>query len=189
MSTGNRQDVAETYVHFGPGVPTAPSSDRATAIWRAEELPEGAAEDPVLAARRRNQHWILPLTVLILVMAVVIYFLWGRDGSTIAVSGVSVQGSVRTVDCGGTERLNGVVTTNGGSGEITYKWMRSDGTTSDTLRQAVSRGTRRITVTLDWNFQGYGTLDATATLHMISPGGASASASFAYACARPSSGP
>jgi hypothetical protein len=189
MTAGNRQDAAATYVHFGPGVPMPPAIDRATALWRAEQLPERTAEDPALAARRRGQRWILPLTVLILVIAVVIYFLWGRDGSTIAVSGVDIQSPARTVGCGGTERLSGVLTTNGASGEISYKWVRSDGTTSDTLRQAVGRGTRRVTVTLDWNFQGYGALNATATLHVLSPGGASASASFDYTCARPAADP
>jgi len=184
--TTERANLADTYVHYGPGVPMPPAVDRATAIWRGDEVPEPEAEDAELAARRRNQRWILPLTVLILVIAVLIYYFFGRDGADLAVSHVGVQGSAGTVGCGETERLTGVFTTDGGAGEITYQWARSDGSTSDPLRQPVARGTRRVTVTLDWNFEGRGTLDATATLRVLSPSDANASASFTYTCTSPS---
>jgi hypothetical protein len=178
-------NLAETFVRYGPGVPMPATTDRATAIWRGDDVPEREAEDPELAARRRNQRWILPLTVLILVIAVLIYYFFGRDGSVLTVSHVGVQSSAGTIGCGGTERLTGVFTTDGSVGEITYQWARSDGSTSAPLRQPVARGTRRVAVTLDWNFKGRGALDATATLRVLSPGDASASASFAYACANP----
>jgi hypothetical protein len=93
-----------------------------------------------------------------------------------------VSSSSSTVACGGTARLTGAFTTNGGAGDITYRWVRSDGTTSEQLHQAVGNGTKRVTVTLDWNFEGHGSLDATATLRVLSPGGASGAASFTYVC-------
>jgi hypothetical protein len=110
---------AGAFVRYGPGVPMPAEADRAAEIWRGEVVPERAPEEIELAARRRNQRWILPLTVLILVIAVVIYFLFGRDSAGVAISNVGVSGSDTTVACGQTERLTGTFTTNGEAGDIT----------------------------------------------------------------------
>lgn len=176
-------DQVETYVRFGPGVPAqaAPAPDRATAIWRGEVRPVGNTAQP---AAGRSRRWIMPLTVLILVIAVLIYFLWGRTSDPVAVSSVAVRPSAATVTCGQTERLSAVIATNGGSGKLTYQWVRSDGTTSDVLTQNMNKGEHQTAVTLLWNFDGYGTLDATATLHILSPGNASGSAAFRYTCTK-----
>jgi hypothetical protein len=166
----------ETFVRFGPGVPLLP--DQGTAVIRGE----------------RTQRWILPLTVLILVIAVLIYFLWGRDSGTVAVTGVRVRASSASITCGQVERLTAVLSTNGSAGAIDYEWVRSDGATSSDLAQAVNRGQRQASVVLEWNFEGYGSLDATATLRILSPkstgSGTSSAASsytaaFTYACAKP----
>ena len=185
-------DPTDPYVRFGPGVPAgdAPANDRASAVWTGALEPGGATEieheDEALAARRRNQRWILPLTVLILVLAILAYYLWNRSGPGLSVHGASVHaGSTTSVGCGGTERLSGIVLTDGGEGAITYEWLRSDGTTSGPLTQSASRGTQQVAVALEWNFEGYGTFKATATLRVLSPDTASAAASFTYRCVRP----
>lgn len=183
--TSAGQYPAGAFVRYGPGVPMPAETDRAAAIWRGEIVPERAPEELELAARRRNQRWILPLTVLILVIAVVIYFLFGRDSVGVAISEVGVSGSGTTVACGQTERLTGTFTTNGEAGDITYQWRRSDGTRSEQLRQSVAHGTKHVTVTLDWSFEGHGTFHATATLRVLSPSDASASTSFTYTCIEP----
>jgi uncharacterized protein YjdB len=178
-------DQIETYVRFGPGVPAqaAPAPDRATAIWRGEVRPVG--DTARQAAASRSRRWIMPLTVLILVIAVLIYFLWGRASDPVAVSSVAVRPGAATVTCGQTERLSAVIATNGGSGKLTYQWVRSDGTTSEVLTHNMNKGEHQTTVALLWNFDGYGTLDATATLHILSPGNASGSAAFHYSCTKP----
>ena len=183
---------AQTFVHFGPGVPAEPAAtaDRASAIWTGTLEPgageEFEHEDAALAVRRRNQRWILPLTVLILVLAILAYYLWARTGPGLSVRGATVQaGSTAALGCGGTERLSGVVLTDGGEGTIRYEWLRSDGTSSGPLTRSVNRGTRQVAVALDWSFQGYGDLEATATLRVLGPDAASAAASFAYRCVRP----
>lgn len=187
---GNPDDV-ETYVHFGPGVPVAasPPPDRATAIWRGTtEGGEGAsgtaaAATTVRTPRSGGQRWILPLTVLILVVAVVLYFLFGRSSPTMSVSGVTVHTSSAKVTCSGQETLTGVITTDGGAGTLDYQWVRSDGTKSDLLHQVVNSGDKVVDVTLVWNFEGTGSLHATAVLDILGPGTArSASASFDYSC-------
>jgi len=179
-------DGAESYVHFGPGVPSPepPATDRATALWRGEIGRVMPVEDPVVARRRRNQQWILPLTVLILVIAVLIYYLWGRGASPLSVDGATMQISAPVLGCGDTERLTAVINTNGGAGTIDYRWRRSDGTTSAELSQSVPLGDRQVSVVLDWGFSGYGFLDATATIEILGPGAGSAAASFIYHCAK-----
>lgn len=149
----------ETYVRFGPGVPASTA-----------------------ARERRPRRWILPLTVLILAVAVLIYFLWGRGTTPVAVDSIGVKAATPTVTCGQTERLTAVITTNGGAGTLTYQWTRSDGTRSDVLSQNVSKGDRQATVSLLWDFDGPGTYDASATVRILSPGDASASAAFRYVC-------
>lgn len=153
--------MTDEYVRFGPGVPAQPTPEN-----------------------RSRRRMIIPLMVLILVIGVLIYFLWGRTSSPVAVSSVSVTPSATTVTCGQTEHLSAVIATNGGSGKLTYQWVRSDGTTSDVLTQNVSKGQHQTTVDLLWNFDGPGTFDATATLHILSPGNASGSAAFHYRCTK-----
>ena len=179
----------DAYVRFGPGVPTPgpPAPDRATALWRREVSPTSAVEDPVLARRRRTQRWILPLTVLILVIAVLIYFLWGRTTTPaqLDVNGVTVRISAPVLDCGKTEQVTAVINTNAGAGTVEYEWVRSDGTTSGEISQPVASGDRQVSVALDWNFDGYGWLQATATIRILGPGAGAANASFIYHCVKP----
>jgi hypothetical protein len=183
------EEDSDTYVHFGPGVPepAPPAPDRATALWRREVSPAGPIEDPALTRRRRTQRWILPLTVLILVAAVLIYAFWGRPTTPLKlnVNGVTTQLSTPVLDCGGTERVTAVINTNGGAGTVEYRWQRSDGTTSSEISQPVASGDRHVSVALDWNFDGYGWLDATATVRILGPGAGAASASFIYHCVKP----
>jgi hypothetical protein len=118
---------------------------------------------------------------------VLIYFPWGRATPPLklAANGVSVQLSAPVLDCGGTERVTAVINTNGGAGTVEYRWQRSDGTTSGELRQPVARGDRHVSVALDWTFDGYGWLDATATIRILGPGPGAAGASFIYHCVKP----
>ena len=180
-------NAADSYVSFGPGVPmpAAPARDRATALWRGDVSPSPSPEAVDLARRRRGQRWILPLTVLILVIAVLIYYFWGRGPSTeLAVTGVTVQPSATAVSCDGTERLTAEVTTNGGSGTLEYQWLRSDGTVSGKLTQPVAQGSKHVSIVLEWSFEGYGSMDATATFSVLSPGTQRADTAFTYHCVK-----
>jgi hypothetical protein len=178
-------DNAETYVHFGPGVPARKPSapDRATALWRGEIGAAGPAGDSAVGWRRRAQRWILPLTVLILVIAVLIYYLWGRTSThALSVGGARVQAAELSLGCGGAEHLTAIIPTNGGAGTITYRWLRSDGTSSEQLSQQVTDGERQVSVELDWSFDGHGAIDASATISILSPQAEKASTSFMYRC-------
>jgi hypothetical protein len=165
-------------LRFGPGVPRAePDMSRAASIWRGEQQSAPNADKP-----RRGRglvRWLLPLVVLLAVLAVL---LWRYSGSSIAVTGVSIRAGQQALGCDGTEKLTGVLDTNGDEGTVTYRWQRSDGTFSNTLQQHVAKGTHQSEVTLLWTFDGKGAVHATATLEVLSPGSSSASADFTYSC-------
>ncbi|MFE0463063.1 hypothetical protein ACFW1A_27790 [Kitasatospora sp. NPDC058965] len=157
---------------FGPGVPvpTTTVPEAAAVAWHAE---------PAEPERRRRSVWLIPLLVLLLVLG---YLGWQWWSPALAVTGVSVQTDPAGPACGGVQTVIGTVDTKGGAGTVTYRWLRSDGTVSDSITQAVPRGTHHTQVTLRWTFEGKGTMSATATLVVLSPGSRTASAAFNYSC-------
>lgn len=166
-------------LRFGPGVPvpaTTVDLGRVSAVWRGGTQPVGggAAHRP-----RRLMSWLLPLLVLIAVLAIL---LWQHSGSSLTVTSATVQSASPSLTCGGTATITATMHTNGADGTITYRWRRSDGTVSDTLRQQAARGSADVHVVLLWSFHGQGTMNATATLDVLGPSRLSASTTFAYSC-------
>jgi hypothetical protein len=86
--------------------------------------------------------------------------------------------------CDTTAEIVGVIHTNGGQGDVSYRWKRSDGQNSGVFTDTMPRGRKSIRVPLRWTIQGPGTLHAVATLEVITPKTAdgTASASFDYNC-------
>ncbi|MFJ8042331.1 hypothetical protein ACIRBX_17755 [Kitasatospora sp. NPDC096147] len=156
---------------FGPGVPP-----QAAAVWHGT-----AGQEPPPRPRRRGR-WALFLLILLLVLAVLGWFAWQRYGRPVAVDSVSVRTGSTDVACDGTQTVTATLETNGGAGDVSYRWLRSDGTDSGALTQAVPSGRHSTQLTLRWSFHGQGTLDATATLQVDSPSAHSSAVSFRYAC-------
>ncbi|MEU9448739.1 hypothetical protein [Streptomyces sp. NPDC048277] len=175
-------------IRFGPGVPSpartgAHTSRSAAEVWHGTARPHEPSRDDEHRRRRRRRRplggWLLPLVVLIAVLA---YLAWQRSGPTLAVTGVGIRTAPAGPGCNGTAAITGTLRTNGGSGDVTYRWIRSDGTVSETLHQHIARGARRTDVVLRWSFDGQGTLRATATLEVLSPDPLTASTAFPYRC-------
>lgn len=167
-------------LRFGPGVPvpaTTVDLSQATAVWRGETQPSDG--DAARRRRRRLITWLLPLLVLIAVLAIL---LWQRSGSPLTVSDAAVGAAAPSLSCDGTATITATIHTNGANGTITYRWRRSDGTSSDTLRQQAAKGSTDVHVVLLWSFHGKGKVDATATLDVLSPNELSASTTFVYSC-------
>ncbi|MFJ5228346.1 hypothetical protein ACIQBJ_00455 [Kitasatospora sp. NPDC088391] len=155
---------------YGPGVPP-----RAAAVWHGE----GPAAEPEPPRRRRDRWLLVPLVLLLALLG---YLLWDRYGRSTEVVGVAAvaQGGPA---CDGTAVIVGVLETDGGEGDVTYRWVRSDGTDSGPITQHVLRGRHRTEVTLRWTFQGQGEAAATAKLEVLKPGGGrTAEAAFTYSC-------
>ncbi|AUG82003.1 hypothetical protein CFP65_7422 [Kitasatospora sp. MMS16-BH015] len=168
---------------FGPGVPSAPAEvpALAAAVWHGTVRPGGEA-GAVEAARprRRRAGWLLPVLVLLVVLG---YLFWRGSAQPLAVTGVSVS----TADpagpgCDGTATVTGTLRTEGRAGTVSYRWRRSDGTVSGQLAQPVPEGSHQTDVVLRWTFEGKGTMTATATLEVLSPGSRTAATSFTYTC-------
>jgi hypothetical protein len=179
MPAALSQDAAShEYRRIGPGVPTperGPNASRidpaTAAVWHG--LPQSQPR------RTPRRGWLLPLAVLIAVIALL---LWRHSGGPLSVSGVAASAGQPSIGCDSVETVTATVRTNGGAGTIVYRWSRSDGTVSDDLQQPVSAGTKQTDVVLRWAFSGYGSMHAQATIEVVSPGTASAVASFVYSC-------
>ncbi|MQS16843.1 hypothetical protein F7Q99_32820 [Streptomyces kaniharaensis] len=155
---------------FGPGVPP-----QAAAVWHGEAAPD--VSEP--RRPRRMWRWLVPVAVVLVVLALLF---WRFHTPALAVNGVSVTTDPAGPGCGGTAVVTAAVETNGGAGTIRYRWLRSDGSTSDEIVQDVRSGVHRTDLVLRWSFEGQGSLQATTTLEILSPSTRTAAASFAYHC-------
>lgn len=164
------------YRHFGPGVPGAAAVGAvgAGAAWRGE-VPVAEPK-----RKRRKGGWLLATIVLIVVLAILAW--WYKFGAPIKVTAATAHAQTASVTCGQTETIIGTLTTNGDAGTVTYQWTRSDGTQSAQLQQHFAKGEHSANVSLLWTFSGQGTVNATATLNVISPSSTTAATSFTYSC-------
>jgi hypothetical protein len=163
-------------LRFGPGVPVPAASgpDHVAAVWHGVARPAEPDRRP-----HRLRRWILPFLVLVAVLALLAWF---RLGKPLAVTGATVHTSAVPVSCSGTATVTGTLQTNGAAGTVTYRWKRSDGTVSNDLQQQVAKGTNTVDVVLLWSFNGPGTVQATATLDVLSPSPVTAATTFSYVC-------
>jgi hypothetical protein len=167
--TSSTDDVT---MRFGPGVPPSLAG-----VWR-EGKP---ARRRSLARRIVGGLVTLGLAVL---TGLVVWWLLHQTGPAAAVTGVTVAAPAQVQPCGATAVVVGVIHTNGGQGDVSYRWRRSDGQNSGVFTDTLPRGRKSIRVPLRWTVQGPGTMHAIATLEVISPKSAdgTASAAFDYAC-------
>ncbi|MFG2985452.1 hypothetical protein ACGFYQ_30045 [Streptomyces sp. NPDC048258] len=170
-----RADVAPDRVdgsvlRFGPGVTAAAVA------------PFPVVPGPAVARRRGGlRRYALAAAVLVAVLACLG---WQRYGPGIAVRDVAVTTDPAGPACGGAADVVAVVRTNGRPGTLTYRWIRSDGTRSETLTERVPRGRQEASLHLLWTFQGAGNYPAKAQLELMEPTRrTSAAAEFTYRCA------
>ena len=87
-----------------------------------------------------------------------------------------------SLGCDTTAGIVGVVRTDGRPGTLSYRWVRSDGTSSDVRHITVVRGQRQVRIELLWSFEGPGRHAAVAELRVLSPERRSAEVRFVYDC-------
>ncbi|MFC8663922.1 hypothetical protein [Streptomyces sp. NPDC057199] len=164
--------VEGTVLRFGPGVTAALSH-------RSETPLSAAVSTPTRHPRGGLRRHALPAMVLLLVIA---FLVWQRSGPGFAADQAAVTTGNTTVECGGTADIVGVITTNGRPGTLSYRWVRSDGTTSAVLREVMPGGQKKARVHLLWTFRGEGRYRAQAELHVLSPSRHTATIHFVYDC-------
>jgi hypothetical protein len=167
-----KSSTDDVTMRFGPGVPPSLAG-----VWR-----EGrSARKRSLARRIAGGLVTLGLAVL---TGLVVWWLLHQTGPAATVTGVTVTAPTGVQHCGATTIVVGVIHTNGGQGDVSYRWRRSDGQNSGIFTDTLPRGRKSIRVPLRWTVQGSGTMHAVATLEVISPKSAdgTASGAFDYAC-------
>ncbi|WP_051969438.1 hypothetical protein [Kitasatospora azatica] len=168
---------------FGPGVPstTATVPPVAAAVWHGTAHPGEPVAGVATPRPRRRRRPVLLVAVLLL-LAVLGYLAWQRFAPPLAVTAVSVRTDPAGPNCDGTAVVVGTLETDGRAGTVSYRWLRSDGTVSEELKQPVRKGRHHTDVVLRWTFEGKGTMAATATLQVDSPTSRTAATSFTYTC-------
>lgn len=173
-------------LRFGPGVTGSPRSHTthhtSTAVWRGARPDPTHPPHPVGQPQRRVRRlrrYALAATVL---AAVLCYLVWQRYGASLTVESVSVRAASESIGCGGTADLVGLVGTDGRSGTLVYRWVRSDGTASGRLREKLARGQKQARLHLLWTFNGKGEYRASAELQLLSPSPHRAVGRFDYRC-------
>ncbi|MCX5528453.1 hypothetical protein OG342_37320 [Streptomyces bobili] len=160
-----------TVLRFGPGV---------TAALARRPHPTLPTLVTPPAPRRRPQRHALPALVLV---AAVLFLFWRQHtASAVDVREVSVTAAQQTLGCDSTAGIVGVVRTDGRPGTLSYRWVRSDGTSSGVRHIEVVRGQRQVRIELLWSFQGPGRHAAVAELRLLSPERRSAEVRFVYDC-------
>jgi hypothetical protein len=168
---GKSSSTDDVTLRFGPGVPPSLAG-----VWR-----EGRPRKRPLARRVAGGLLTLGLAIL---TGLVVWWLLHQSGPSAQVTGVTVTAPAGVRHCDTTAIVVGVIHTNGGRGDVSYRWRRSDGQNSGVFTDTLPRGKESIRVPLRWTVKGPGSLHAVATLEVISPKSpdGTASGSFDYQC-------
>ncbi|HKD96394.1 MAG TPA: hypothetical protein VKB69_02220, partial [Micromonosporaceae bacterium] len=153
----------------------APSA-AAVAAWRGDrpEIQEARAR------ARYRLYWLLTAGLgIVAIAAVALLVLTGHKALTVKSLSVAAP---KAAGCNGTVDVVATVVTDGNAGTVSYQWSRSDGTDVQRASVDVSKGTTSTPIHLQWTFHGKANFHGTATLKILSPGSATASAPVTYTC-------
>jgi hypothetical protein len=168
-------------VRFGPGV------EGTSTGWRKGKGHARPGGDFAKRRRRARIRSVLSGLVTAAIIGGVVFYLLSRGQTKdIIVSAVTVQTPKTKQGCGANVPIAGTVTTNGGSGKLTYRWELSGPNApvgpSSTLD--VHSGQKSVPITYGWQISNAGTAKFTAKLTVSAPSQppVSQSASFSYVC-------
>ncbi|MEU3340327.1 hypothetical protein [Streptomyces sp. NPDC006668] len=131
--------VEGSVLRFGPGVTAA-------FAHRTAQTPPTASSPPTPAGGKLRRH-ALPVLV---VTAVLAFLAWQRFGQSLEATGMTVTARPTVLRCDNTADVVGLVTTNGRPGTLSYRWVRSDGTSSGVLHEVMVRGQTHARLHLRW---------------------------------------
>jgi hypothetical protein len=167
-------------LRFGPGVPVD-EQETLRALWQQ-------AVAPAPARRGRRRAW-LGATVVLTVLAVLVWLWFLRPAPGPTVTAAEVRAPAGRLHCGQTADVTGIMTTDGHGGPVTYRWLRSDGHDSGELIDTARHGEPSLTVHLRWTVRGPGRFQGTARLQVLHRDGSDstsapieAEGTFRYSC-------
>ncbi|MCB5166728.1 hypothetical protein LG634_18015 [Streptomyces bambusae] len=169
--------VEGAVLRFGPGVtaavPRPRGFDGTTLVWH------GAPPPPEPVRRGGLRRYALACAVL---LAVLCYLGWQRYGPAMEVHSVRVSAPADGPACDSAAEITALVRTDGRPGTLAYRWVRNDGTRSETLTERVPSGQRETRLRLLWTFRGRGEYRAEVRVEVLSPLPRTAGAEFTYRC-------
>jgi hypothetical protein len=128
------------------------------------------------------------LLVIVIAGAVAYLFLTGGNlfgpGTPLTVSAVETTVDPSTGKCpSSTYKFSGKIRTNSAGGDITYQWVKPDGTTTDPQVASIKKGDAVAVATLQFTFQGNGSAQGDAVLRVLKPTNLSSQAAhISYTC-------
>ncbi len=163
-------------VRYGPGVPV--SAPVSAGGRTAEHVWSGPAPAPTRGPRWRKTAGIALTVALLAASAVLLYLRFYHP--PLRVRAAAITGQARH---GCTVTVTGRITTNGGPGTVTYRWVFTPGRSQPPpLGQSLSAGQHTADVTATLEGTGHGSATQTATLDVLAPGHAAASAVVVVSC-------
>jgi predicted Ser/Thr protein kinase len=169
-----------------------PPAGPVSGSWVAPQVETPVYKPPPTKSRRRGGfgRFLVILLLLLLLVAVGVgafLFLTGGSpfgGSPLTVSAVTTTVTPSTGKCPSSRYdFKGVVHTSGSGGDITYQWVKPDGTTTDPSVATIKRGDADATITLQFTFQGNGSAEGDAVLRVLKPTNLSSQAAhITYTC-------
>lgn len=188
-----------------PGQPEATAGGRTQTVppvdWRLAAGPRGGRGRPAGKEKKRpgerrkaalrpgrpRPRWRSGLSTLVTVAIVAggAAYAWHktRQGLTVAAVSVAVANQPGT-RCDVTVTLIGTIVTNGHGGPVTYQWVRDSADVLPVQTVTAATGSDTVQVSLNWQFNGPGTKQAVAELHVLAPTAGTGSTAFTYSCAR-----
>ena len=135
--------------------------------------------------RRPRCRGVLSTLVTVVIVAGGAAYAWHKTHQSLTVTAVSVAVANQPGNrCDVTVTLIGTIVTNGHGGPVTYQWIRDSSDVLPAQTVTAATGSDTAQVSLNWQFNGPGTKQAVAELHVLAPTAGTASTAFTYSCAR-----
>lgn len=174
------QQRKDEVLRFGRGVAPLPDVRVQTAPMWTGAAPYGRPKPPS-RWRARLIAILTTLTTLVLLAVVAWWIIQRMAPLKVGEVTIALETPIENT-CDVEARILGTIKTNGATGTITYRWLTSDGKTTPILTEYVNLGEEQVVVPLEWEFGGRGTIDAKATLEIITPEPIQTSTEFTYSC-------
>ncbi|HEV3234405.1 MAG TPA: protein kinase [Candidatus Dormibacteraeota bacterium] len=172
---------------------SAPPAGPASGSWAAPQVETPVYKPPPTKSRRRGGFGRFLLILVLLLIIVVagagaVLFLTGGNlfgpGTPLSVSSVNTTVNPSSGKCPSSKYVfSGKVHTNGAGGDITYQWVKPDGTATDPAVATIKKGDTDAVATLEFTFQGNGSAEGDAVLRVLKPTNLSSQAAhITYTC-------
>lgn len=136
------------------------------------------ASDNAARGRRHRERWTLASAALLVLVAAVALLIWKpwatkpqakQVADQLVLTGLTAEVSPSRGGCATKFIFSGKVVIRGGSGQLTYLWIKPDGATTDRTIATVEAGRRTRVPNFEYTLRGPGHLSGDAVLIVSKP--------------------